>query len=630
MRSYISPKNLKKIKKSSTTSNTISTLVSEGKWASIREGFIAAIAIRGSNERGEKINLSSWYVELLRAIADLRIGEVYVTGIAQNGKTLAMTNLILYLVMDLKLNALWAYDLQASLNIQVPSNFRPVADHWIKNSPSLQGNPNNDRRNNTIFQLGGGTIHFTYVSTSAGASNNAGRASAGGIAVGVNRDIIFKEERSQYPLGADAPLNRRLDAGRIPTKPVREFGTPGSGAGIELQIKDADHHFFPYTKCSSCGEGYFLHPMGCLLKQVAINSRDLGQEYSYLSPTGRPVDWHHHDEGDPVNSAYFACSNCHTEISSSDISNCWYQCLNTGIRLEDYLTSFGSQIPSRRARIGISISALLKRSVTNRAAEIIYEGLNTQNTVDWQQQMLGIPAQTENTGISLELLKAAIGAPIPEGSPDFVLGGIDCGRGGHWYTEVAYYLPVGYSRLSLVEVIERSIRYVRKVSLVDKNKLPSLVQGVDYGIVDNEPDRDWATRFCNSTVFEMADQKSGLTSAVKLSKVIDGGIYSPCWFIRNEKFLKYVRNGFILSGGDNYPLYRFPSSFLFYLNNLKNERNFFRHLMSVSQDSMSGKWIRPNDGVDDYYYSLMFNEVAFYIYLQRLASIHSIGIWKFS
>ena len=298
--------------------------------------------------------------------------------------------------------------------------------------------------------------------------------------------------------------------------------------------------------------------------------------------------------------------------------------------LKQFLSQLPLGIPPKRQKIGITISALLKITQTNRAAEIIDEGLDTQNTADWQQQMLGLQSEAGTNSISLDMIRACIGVSVPTKQPDFTLGGLDCGRNGHWLTKVRYYLPANFRQMKLPEVIEKTIRQIYYASIVDKNSLLNLIGDLDYGIVDNEPDRDWATNFCRNTVFEMADQKPGLKNAIEKGKVVDGGVYSRCWNIRQEKFQKFVLNGFLLTAEDGCTLYRMTSSFSQYLGNLKSDRNFFRYLMAVSQDPSAGRWIRPDNNIDDLFFSLMFCEAAFYIKLRAFKNHRGVGTWVFS
>lgn len=619
MRSLISAKTLKRIKfKTDNITNDVivSPLITNLDFTKIRENFIKAIQTKGSNERKEKIKLTTWYIELLEAIADFRIGVTYVTGCSQLGKTLSHINLNCYCVEELGLNSLWSYDFEASLDIQVPSNFRPVIEKWLINANKINGR---GARNNKIYQVGAATAQFTYVSTTSKKNSNKQQlAAAGGVAVGVARDILFKEERSQYPLGAADPLNRRLDASRVVTKPHRELGTPGGGAGIEAEIKLADHYFYPHFECSHCQSKLPLNPKGCLLQEIKINHPVLGEKIAYLSESGRPVQWFCKDKNDPVNTAYFGCPKCDKEIDKEARGKAWYQCLYKQITLREYLDTLPEkELSSKRLKIGLCISPLLRIEVTNTAAEIIEEGLSTGNTADWQQQRLGLESEQGINKITLELLQAATGAPVPDRKHDVRIAGCDAGTGAHWLWIMDCYLPENAVNLPIEKIIEQTVRKVIFGQGITKTKLAEMALKIDYGLIDNQPDRDWATHFVNShSSFEMADQKAGLRDAVQEILVDDGGIKSPCWNIRNEKFLKSVLNGFVLTQ-DGYPLYRLPASWDKYKNNLKSDRNPFKHLMAMSYDPYSGKWIRPANHVDDIYHAAMFAEAAFYLWLTQ-------------
>ena len=626
MYSKVLPKTKRKLRtKDANPQSTVSNLVTENKFNEISDRFISSVKKYGVNERGEKLILKDWYLELLGAIADFRFGATYVSGISQQGKTLGHTNLVLFCLSELGLNVLWSYDLQASLNIQVPSNFRPVADAWL----GKQGiKKTKGARNNTIFQINNATAQFTYVSTTSTSSNNNG-AAAGGIAVGVSRDIIFKEERSQYPIGADAPLARRMDAGRIATKPEREFGTPGGGAGIEAQIEDADYYFYPHAICPNCDREIILNPKGCLLKQVMQDHPILKKKANYLSQTGRPLEWHYYDSKRKIATAYFACNYCQSELKNIS-DRAYFKCLYTGYTVNEVRARLPHGIPNNRIKAGFNISPLLKETKTNRAAEIIEEGLNTTNPIDWQQQMLGLPSESGENSISLDLIKHAIAGSefLPQRQPDFKLGGIDCGRGQHWLVKVDFYLPKNHHELNLNQVLESTIRYCYFAQDVTKVGLNELVNDLDFGIIDNEPDRDWSARFCSNTGWQMADQRSGLKDVVTKTKVLDGGVEYPCWLVRNEKFLKQVLTNFILQAPDSpYPLYRLSSSFARHLGNLKSDRNPLKHIMAMRFDPIASKWIRPDDHVDDIFYALAFSEVAFYLSLMGQYSTSGVAKW---
>lgn len=256
------------------------------------------------------------------------------TGAAQIGKTLAHVLLVCYCVVDLKLNTLWTYAQERTLNRLVPRQFRPLIRHWLKRHGILLKR-SAGVQSNTLFQVGDANASFTYVSTVG--ANSTGGAAAGGSIIGETADIAFLEERSQYPPGADAPIYRRLDASSIPTHPVRQLGTPGAGAGIEAEIVSADYYFYPAIVCTHCGKEIFLDPKGCLLKPIERVLPNGEVKTSYLSESGKPVDWYCSDPNNPVKTAQFCCYECGSPIEDSDRAMARFKCKYTGIWLREFL-----------------------------------------------------------------------------------------------------------------------------------------------------------------------------------------------------------------------------------------------------------------------------------------------------
>lgn len=568
--------------------------------------FVIAVEKWGVNERGDRLTLLPWHKEYIELVGDFRVAETLTSGAAQVGKTLIHTLLLCYCITEGGLSTIWAYDQERSLNIQVPSNFRPVIKAWLK-IRNVQTKLGEGTQNNTIFQVKGATAQFVYVSTSKLREQEEGKAAAGSVAVGVSRDILFKEERSQYPPGAGDPLNRRLDAGRLPSRPIRELGTPASGNGIEAEIVNADYHFYPHYRCPHCGEELPLHPKGCLLKPTGKK---------YLSPSGRPLDWFSKN-----GEAYFGCSNCGDHIPDETRKQAWFRCLKTGIDLRDFLSSLPQGVPYKRIKAGIVLSPLLRIRQTNLAQEIINEGLSTLNTDDWQQQGLGEPSETSYTGVTLEVLKSAIALPPPPGKPEFTLAGIDQGRSEYWLWKCAYHLPTDWRSLPIAQVIEQSRRHVLFGGDVMKGEIPDLIDDVDYGIIDNEPDISAAADFCSNTCLEMADQQSSQLDAVKEGVVREGGNEHKCWKLRNEKFLKTVLYGFLMGK------YHLPSEWEQWIGK-PTERSPLVHLTAPSFDPSTGKWKRPKNHVDDLYYAAMFCEVAFYIHLLHGQKQSGFDLWS--
>ena len=596
----INPKNKQRLKKKGVSkAGFIERFINnQDKYGA--QDFLDAAKKWGRNEKGDLIEFTNCFEELLLLIGDYRLPVVYTSGAAQQGKTLSHTLLVCYLLTEAKLNTLWSYDLDRSLRIQVPSNFRPVVKYWLESKGvyTVDGS-----RTNELYQVGGCTSQFVYVSTSKKTSRSSGGAAAGGNVVGVSRDWLFKEERSQYPVGSDEPLHRRLDAGRIPSRPVREIGTPGSGSGIEKDMSSADYLFEPHCECPHCGNTVQLNPKGALLKKIQ-NSEDI----RYLSDSGKPVRWFHSDDKNAIKSAYFGCTHCKLEIPQYvRVHESWYQCVKTGITARDFILNLDG---IRQTTVGIYLSPLLKESKLNLASQIIKSGINTKNSDDWQQQRLGLPSESLQVSITLQMLRKAIAAQLPQQKPKRVvtiLGG-DQGRREDWIIITRYHLPAGTPQQS----IDNALREVAFSGAVARAEVPRLIDKykVNFGLYDNEPDRTDISKLCNATCLEMADQKINYKDAVKKDKVHDGGQRFTCWNIDSTKFMNAV---LVSYSSGNVIL---PDSWDKWEGN-NSEMSPLIHLQAPKRDPETGKWERPGNHVDDIFFASMFAEAAIYIYCAK-------------
>lgn len=453
-------------------------------------------------------------------------------------------------------------------------------------------------QNNSVYQVGKASGIFTYASTSRPSSERP--AAAGSAVVSVSADILFLEERSQYQPGSDAPLFRRLDASRIPTKPVRALGTPGGGQGIEAEIEKADYYFYPHCRCDRCQFQIPLNPKICLLSAP-------------LSESGRPVKWYCSDEKNAIATAYFACPKCLHPISNEQRENAYMVCLHNGITLRDFLDNY--TVTDYRMIVGINLSPLLRQSSYNLASEIIQSGLDTSNSDDFQQQVLGLPSINSNNSITLDQIKNAIASRKIKANADFRLCGIDQGRREDYLMVVDYFLPENWQRLSIAQIGEQTIRQVVYGGIIYRSAIASrlLELDVNYGIIDNEPDIAVAAELCSVTCLDMADQVSGFKDDFKLATVKDGGAEYKCYKLRYERYMRAVTLNFSVKR------VRLPDHWDKWITN-KSELSPIRHLMAVSYDPQTGKWQRPKDHVDDLFYAFIFCESAFEIYLSKIVS----------
>jgi hypothetical protein len=579
--------------------------------------FLERVKKYGCTEKGERLRITPWVEEFLLLIGDFRVAHVLTTGPAQVGKTIAHTLLVVDTLTSGKLNSAWFYDSRTNLDQNVPMQFHPVADFWIAEmqSQGIRFRRGRDRSINTRYQVDQVNAIFSYVSTSRPSIRESGRAAAGGAAVSFQADWMVLEERSQYPPGAADPLPRRLDASMLPTRPIRELGTPGGGGGIEAEFSNADYYFYPHFQCEHCQTIQPLDPKGCLLQQT-LQRDALGRpKMAYLSESGRPIVWFHEDAAFPVDTAYFACSVCGRPIPRQQRYEATFRCRYTGILLKDFLESLPEGVPERRYKVVCHLSPLLREAETNLASEIIRSGIDAATTDDWQQQRLGHPSETQAASISLQMLTLSMQAPRPEHRAHYRLAGIDLGRTEDWLVIIDFYLPDDYPNLKPIEIMERSIRVLRYGADVVRDRIPLLLAefGVEHGLVDNEPSRESAMKLCRETCLEMGDQIAYLKDIVSETEVWDGGIAARCWLLRNEKFMNTVLEGFLLQDDEGHPLYRLPNEWERWIGN-PSERSPLVHLMGPWRDA-NGQWHRGKGNVDDFFMACLFAETAFYIQL---------------
>ena len=568
--------------------------------------LLQRIKTYGTTEKGEPLVIRNWSEELLLTIGDLRIHHVLTCGNAQCGKSLFNTLLLVDFLIFTRLNALWFYPSKSQVDTLVPELFGNIVRRYLENVEArfnISLTQPSDRRLASRYQISGATAIFSYASNSAkdNSPTKQGLATVGTAASAISASILFIDERSQIDPAAIAILPRRLDAGRIPTQPIREVGTFGSGLGIESVLKKAKYHFYPHIKCDCCGEIIQLSPKGCLLKS--------DKKGHFLGKTGRPVDWYYRDKNDKVNSAYFACSECEYEITPLNRFNAFFQCVKTGVTLRDYLKTISDNYLQRRETIAIHLSPLLRESKSNLAAKLIEIGLNTESTKDYQQQVLGFSSESDDTRVTDNMIITAKHHEKLQ-QWDYIIAGIDQGRSEHYITICRYKINQDKSLtwLQRWELSEREIIITKPVYYDD---IPGLLRqyNVDFGFIDNEPDRYQALDLRESTVLIPADQRRNPSKIINQIEVSSGGIPLECIAFDNEYFQDAVLNCFkleIISVPETWDV------------NDDSTLSPTRHFKAPYKDE-DNIWQRPRDRIDDLFYSFVFCEAAFYYKFKEYA-----------
>ena len=385
--------------------------------------FIDAIKRYGRNDKNQELVLNYWHTEYADFISNLRIHETLTSGCCQTSKSLFHVLLQIYLSIEKGYNTLWVYSLEGMLNKMVNIQFKPIVNYWFEAS-SRTNTSRNNTKNNSLYQYNGANIIFGYASSSNNAANR--NTSAGKSMVSFPADIAFKEERSQWESGSDAPVDRRLEASSIDTKPIRQIGTPGKhGTGITEAARDCDYHFEPHCICDNCGQEIRLNPEGTLLI-ASVRVKPNGEKIkSFVGANGRPSDWFYSDDTNPIESTFFGCPHCYAEIPKNiRVHQSYFRCVKTNIKMTEFLDWINSESYQidKKIKAFIYLSPLLKDRAYNVASDIIKTGIETTDPEDWYQQQIGLASKTESTKLTIEMIANAISRPMPEFNyPDWLL-----------------------------------------------------------------------------------------------------------------------------------------------------------------------------------------------------------------
>jgi hypothetical protein len=570
----------------------------------------------GTTERGDKLKFFPWNEELIEGLADFRFSERYTMGCSQLGKTLQNTLIFVDTLTYGRCNLGWFYASRSAMQNSQPTQFLPVLENYIANmeKDGYTFNRDRDRMQLERIQIEQITASFAYAST--GRSDPAsGLAAVGGAAASFTADICAIEERSQISGSAADPIPRRLDASVIPTKCLFIIGTPGAGAGIESDIKlRANYNFYPAFECPHCGSIEFLDPKGCLLKKFTKVDSSGNPIDAYLSESGRPQEWFHHDEQNALESAYIACPNCHHEIDQDTRLSARYRCKINHIWFRDVVDALPKGVPDEKINVAFNISPLLRETKINLAADIIKSGIEASSSLDYQQQRLGHPSELSATSLTMEILHRSIKSPPPERAPEVVLAGLDQGRNSHSFACASFSLPLGYKNMATEEVIDKTVRQYLFLGEIQGSSVPDKLKqyNVTSAFCDADPERRVAAEWQRTTVMKMAQQISGLSDNIKKATVEEGGGSISCYKIRNERFLSQVLLSFITLAPDGHPLARLPKDLEKWIH-VPIESSPIKQLQNVRLEPTTGKWTKI--GADHAYYACLYLETCFYHWL---------------
>lgn len=573
--------------------------------------FLERLRQYGTTEKGEKLIIYPWIEEYASLIGDLRIDHIATAGNAQCGKSLINTLLMVDFLIFTGLNSLWFYPTKQQVDALVPEMFGKVVRGYIekietgfmqRTGKQLNLIKSSDRQLASRFQVKNATAIFSYTSNSArDTPTKSGLATVGTSAASVSASILFIDERSQISPEASSVLPRRLDATRLPKQVIRDVGTFGAGYGIETVLENSQYHFYPHFTCDSCGVESALNPKGCLL---------LERNGKFLSQTGRPINWSYKDKNKKIESAFFCCPNCGEDIPTTKRSSAYFICLKTGIKLKDFLNNLPKTIDecvTQKHTVFLHLSPLLRITRYNLAANLIQVGLQSESTKDYQQQVLGFSSESDVDRITKEMIIASNSKLKPVSQPDYILAGIDQGRSEDYFVICKYWVPPIETGFSEIQQIEESVREIVYCKPVLRTDIPAILKKfkVDFGLIDNEPDRLSSFNLTQQTCLKTADQRN-LKTIYKQIQVSTGGIELESFAIDNVYFLDLCLS--VFANG------KIKTDFE------ATDKTIYapaRHFTSVSKDDL-GVWNRAKDKIDDLFYAYMFCEAAFYIWHKQI------------
>lgn len=588
-----------KAKDSTTTSRD--KLKSDMESGKMLDDMIEWLKLNGTNEAGFKLRWTPVFEQSLRLVADLRIGEVYTTGVAQLFKTLTNALVNAYYGQVAGLRCGWAYPEAKLIDTNTPSQHK----NMLRDFSELRGAKINrsSSTSNRYYDVGIGSNRFTAVQT----GDNS--ADAGTAIVSFTADICFAEEASQCSQKAIAPLVSRVEQSISEAMPLRYLGTHGDGSGIELTIEGADYYFWPHMPCACCGAEVLMDPRGTLLLEKKVTNKAGRSEARYLSFLGTVMDYVTTFDGSPT----FACPHCNSELEQYDrVHKSYLKCIKTGLKYDEFLLKVVEpRWKSERLKVAINLSALLRDKPTRTVATgIINNGQSPATARDWCQQQLGLPSTSSATSITESQWIAACTEhpPIPSGWEKTRVMGVDQGR-AYWYGAIVdvWFDPSVPTHL----IPSQAIYDIRELTCADAAEWVqhAVDEGCELGLMDNEPSIHWAAELCEESGFQMADQVSTQREDYKLGETRDGGVDHKCWKLRDSKF------GFLIIHAFAEGRVILPHTYIDFLadNSITSPA---KHLRSVSWDAGTARITKATDDIDHLFFGLMFAVAGFCIDLE--------------
>jgi hypothetical protein len=546
---------------------------------------LSRIKRHGRTPDQDDLTLPNWVQDAIRLMSDWRVASVSLTGGAQLGKSLISYLVAVDLFIEGRLSFGWVYPDDGLRQTDQPK-FRKIAEAWLRQR-GVKFNP--DRNNLRRFELEGAIATFTHTNS----NTKKDGAAHGSAAVSFSANVLFFEETSQ---GQGVDLSGRLQASKIPTKPIRYIGTPGSGLGIEKIAEAADYIAYTCLKCQKCDTYNPLHPYLLYL--------DSSKE-GFFSASGKPR----------ATLKQFECIHCKALLDDDRGAEA------ISVRVFDpYIVKAIGQ--GDRA----AVAELYSRSIP----EILDEGVVPESISLWLMPlMLGVKdskkwcadtakklAASQNVkaaiqellGISSDISKGLNIASVKKilerktyhpsdiqgrwGNPKRYMGldvGVDC----HFLTSL------------LVDESDGTI-WIELAKKVHEDEVAGIIEELKPKcfLIDNEPNKGFAVELSAKfpRIVRAANQSTSkkIGAAIKKDLSKSGGKPFECWEFSNQVWISTAID--ILSSGN-----------LGIIDEADQDGSidptWSSHIRSVTRSS-AGVWVRPADHEDDLFFSFLFAVVA--------------------
>lgn len=494
----------------------------------IPRDYIADWLKTQTNENDEPITVTDWLIDLIYLFADVTRHRAYLTGAAQIAKTLTSILVSKCLIEAYgKVRLVWVYAT------------REQGDTYpdIQVLPILGG----VRKARTVF-IGKSVVYIRHANTSVETPSMVGKSLVKSGLSSLTADIAIGDEVSQWKTPIDP--QDRVKRSVFTAQPLRFYGTPGSGKGIEAEITEYKAQHIPCTAiCGGCSSNVRAD----LYDIVSHDIEKSGRPYNYRFKTC------------PVcgkSAANYTAWRFKDESNASSIA----------VWLHPFLHCTTPEQMRKQLSI-IATRSLVDKSVTN-----IY------------QQLLGTINRYGNQSILPDDIKYSK-------------------LGANQHIKAIYYgLDQGRRELYLVELFELEeglyVNYINNTTLtgavayINANRLPCS----KLAVVDFLPDAEAANYLKNALdhpiVFAVEANSPTANYDYKLDTVYSNGMpYQVLKFqyrLWVEQLINTMRESNV------------------YVNREQASELITRHLTAVRYIAEDMKVIRPNDKTDDLFFAFMF------------------------